>query len=915
MKNSSLSETKPGPGKYALAWLAPCLSFIVSATGLIVLTGWYFDIDLLKRPTHSLIAMNPVTALSFVLLGLSLLLTDTFSEKRKTKHFIGALLAILVIAISLIRILEEFFPSVPGIDGILFPTKLNKSEPEGVINRMALDTALEFILSGTTVLLARLPRRILPDLLTIAVFLLGVAAILGYLYKVPEYYDLLKSLPMSVYTATAFILFAIALFFKWPNRGLAKEVFSPYAGGLMARFLIPFSILAPAILGWFIFATYQKNLFSFEMGLSLLAVSIITLFSSVVIYSTILLNKKDRIEKRSEKKFRGLLESAPDAVIIVSPDGKIQLTNAQAEKLFGYERQEMMGKEVEMLIPQRFHTTHHSYTKSYFSSPKIREKDSGVEFLALKKNGEEFFAEITLSPFETDEGVLAFSSIRDITLRKKEALKFRGLLESAPDSIVIVDRSGCIQMINTQVERMFGYSREELIGQPVELLIPERFRSIHKTHKNGFFKDPHVREMGVGMELFGIRKNKEEFFVEISLSPFETADGMLVSASIRDITARKKTETALRLSEEKFRSIVNNIREYAIFMLDTTGHIATWSNGAEALSNYKAEEILGLHFSLFFPRESVSDAEANKLLDKARDLTKLEKEGWLVRKDGSKFWASILINALYYNNSELSGFVKVVRDMTDWKKTKDILTDFNATLTRQVSEKTEQLNELNAELRRLSSHLDTTREEERKNIAREIHDELGQMLTGLRMDIVWLRKNNGNPGEAIDRRFEKTLELLRDTRNAMRRISSDLHPAVLDDLGLIEALKIQCREFEERTGIRIFFEHHLKNISDTDLDGKIKIGLYRIFQESLTNIIKHAEATEVNAYLKESDNHLILCISDNGVGFDTSSIAGKKTLGLVNMRERIFMMEGKYDILSLPGEGTTILLSIPLPNL
>jgi protein-histidine pros-kinase len=255
--------------------------------------------------------------------------------------------------------------------------------------------------------------------------------------------------------------------------------------------------------------------------------------------------KLQREAKLIETRFGDLLDSTPDGIVIVSPTGRIVSSNTQAEELFGYERNELRGQLIEALLPDRYRGAHVGHRADFFHQPRTRSMGVGLELYGKRKNGEEFPVEISLSPINTEEGILVMSAIRDISERRKAEEKFKSLLEAAPDAIVIVNGTGKIVIVNTQTEKLFGYERKELLGSPIEVIVPQRFHQRHVHHRNEFSADPKSRPMGAGLELFGLRKDGTEFPVEISLSPLHTEEGVLVSSAIRDITQRKLADRAL----------------------------------------------------------------------------------------------------------------------------------------------------------------------------------------------------------------------------------------------------------------------------------------------------------------------------------------------------------------------------------
>jgi len=250
-------------------------------------------------------------------------------------------------------------------------------------------------------------------------------------------------------------------------------------------------------------------------------------------------------QKKTEEKFKALLDSAPDAMVISNDTGQIELVNQQTEKIFGYKRDELIGQPIELLIPQEYHARHVPHRTKYFKDPNVRPMGADLELFGLRKEGVKFPVEISLSPIQTDRGTLISAAIRDITEKKKAEEKFKALLDSAPDAMVVVNNLGEIVLINIQTEKIFGYNRDELLGQKVEVLIPERYSANHLHHREKFFESARTRSMGAGLQLFGKRKDGKEFPVEISLSPLQTAEGLLVSAAIRDISEKKQMENQI----------------------------------------------------------------------------------------------------------------------------------------------------------------------------------------------------------------------------------------------------------------------------------------------------------------------------------------------------------------------------------
>ncbi len=273
---------------------------------------------------------------------------------------------------------------------------------------------------------------------------------------------------------------------------------------------------------------------------------------------------RDTTERRkTEARFRSLLDSAPDAMVISNKDGVIELTNRQAERLFGYARAEMVGQRVDMLIPQSLREDYALDERSFMDGDFERKMGLGLELQARRKDGSEFPVEISFSPLEGPNGISMTAAIRDIAERRKSEIRFRALLESAPDAMVIVDRNGLIVLANFQTQRIFGYTRMELVGQPVEILVPSELQGRHRERRTHFFETPRQREMGLGLDLMAVRKDGTQFPVEISLSPLEGMDGTSVTAAIRDISERKLAAQQLAEKMTELRQSNEALEQFA----------------------------------------------------------------------------------------------------------------------------------------------------------------------------------------------------------------------------------------------------------------------------------------------------------------------------------------------------------------
>ncbi|MBN3752276.1 PAS domain S-box protein [Paraburkholderia sp. Tr-20389] len=253
--------------------------------------------------------------------------------------------------------------------------------------------------------------------------------------------------------------------------------------------------------------------------------------------------------------FRQVVEAAPNAMVMADREGLVVLVNVQAEKLFGYARNELIGNSVDMLVPERMRRAHPEFRRMFYGDLRSRPMGTGRDLFALRKDGTEVPVEIGLNPVTTTEGIFVLAAIVDITERRRLEERFRQVVEAAPNAMVMIDQEGKIVLVNAQTENLFGYNREQLFGKTIETLVPERFRAGHEVSRAAYLHDLKPRPMGTGRDLYGRRQDGSEFPVEIGLNPVRTSNEAFVLAAIVDITERKRAEQELiRRTEELARS-------------------------------------------------------------------------------------------------------------------------------------------------------------------------------------------------------------------------------------------------------------------------------------------------------------------------------------------------------------------------
>jgi PAS domain S-box-containing protein len=397
--------------------------------------------------------------------------------------------------------------------------------------------------------------------------------------------------------------------------------------------------------------------------------------------------------KESGAKYRGLLEAAPDAMVVVNQAGEIVLLNVRAEKQFGYSRDELIGQQVKNIIPEGFAERLIADGTRSAAEALAQQIGTGIELIARRKDGSEFPIEIMLSPLGNAEGILVTAAIRDISMRKDAEThlaqmegRYRGLLEAAPDAMVVVNPAGEIVLLNVQAEKQFGYNRDELVGQQVKNIIPEGFAERLIADGTRSAAEALAQQIGTGIELNGRRRDGSEFPIEIMLSPLESAEGVLVTAAIRNITTRRDAETHLAQMESRYRGLLEAAPD-AMVVVNPAGEIVLLNVQAEKQFGYHRDELLGQKVKNIIPEGFAERLIADGTRSAAEALaqqigTGIELNGR--RKNGSEFPIEIMLSPL--ESAEGVLVTAAIRNITERKISEEHLVKTVGELKRSNDE-------------------------------------------------------------------------------------------------------------------------------------------------------------------------------------------------------------------------------------
>ena len=625
-----------------------------------------------------------------------------------------------------------------------------------------------------------------------------------------------------------------------------------------------------------------------------------------------------RAEERQREdaaRLDAIVRSAVDAIITIDREQRVVLFNAAAETMLGCSAADALGGPLDRFIPARFHADHRAHIERFVGTGETaRRMGLQTALCALRSDGTEFPIEASISQATVGNQLLLTVILRDITervsaeqqvqgaqaqLREGEA-RLEAIVRSAMDAIITTDDGQRVVLFNAAAERMFGCSAADALGAPLDRFIPARFRAGHQAHIDHFVRTGETsRRMGMQRALWALHSDGTEFPIEASISHASVGGQKLLTVILRNITERLSAEREIRRSHQEVRegearleAIVQSAMD-AIVTIDRDQRIVLFNAAAEAMFGRKAEEALGGALDRFLPARFREAHHAHvERFGRTGSTSRrmgMQTQLWGLRADGSEFPIEASISHASVAGQQL--MTVILRDVTE----------------RVNAER--QLQRAHLDLRAAAVALQEVREAEQTRIARELHDELGQALTALKMDVDMLQSTLPRERADLLEQVGTMRELVDFTVATTRRISADLRPLVLDDLGLGAAAEWLMQHIVQRAGLS--WNLHV-DPACAELEEPYASTLFRIMQESLTNITRHARAKTVTVDLARAGSDALLRVTDDGIGIDHASRQKPGSFGLRGIGERVLLLGGSVEIAGQPGTGTVVQARLPL---
>ncbi|MDG9670862.1 PAS domain S-box protein [Hahella sp. CR1] len=543
------------------------IGLFTAVIGFSVLFGWLLDINEIKSLLPGLATMKANTALCFILSGMSLYHHQEYSPNAAfSRALIARACAGIVCAISFITLVEYGFGGNLGIDELLLS---DSNTAKGAWpGRMSLATALAFMFTGSALLLIKVESKYyiqpaqIPALLTI---ILGGASLIGYIYGIKKF-QLMMFSTMAIHTAALFVIIGIGIFMSTSHRGFIAELNSQHTSRQLALIATLTAILTPLLVGWLTQKGIESNMFSVAFGLAINCIATIIILSFMVFVCVCSFNGMQtqiNISNCQKSLLASIVDSSADAIISKDIHGNITSWNSSAERIFGYTKEEVLGKPVNILFPK----DHLKEEKIILEKISRGERVEQIETLRRCKDGSLVDMSITVSPIIDEHGVVIGASNvgHDITERKRNHERIRLIVDSAPSSMIMVDidHDGRIVMANSQTEKMFGYSNENLVGQKVETLFPKRIPPYNSFREKDFLLQLKNSNVDGGKDTYALRADSTEFPVEVTVTTLDTRDKALTLISIVDITERKLFEENILSKTRELERSNRDLEQFA----------------------------------------------------------------------------------------------------------------------------------------------------------------------------------------------------------------------------------------------------------------------------------------------------------------------------------------------------------------